>query len=63
MGTYFHSNYLYEQTKTSKVYGIPDSGLFLVDYYSTLAGAAVLQVRAKNLLKLINDNNQGFPIK
>jgi hypothetical protein len=55
MGTYFYSNYLYENTKTSKVYGIPDSGLFLVDFYSSLAGAAVLQIQAKNLFKLIND--------
>lgn len=54
MGTYFYSNYLYENTKTSNFYAIPDSGLFLVDYFSVLAGASVLQVRAKNLFKLIN---------
>ncbi len=63
MGTYFHSNYLYENAKSSKVYAIPDSGLFLVDYFSTLAGASVLQVMAKNLFKLVNEDNIGFPIK
>ena len=43
MGTYFYSNYLYEHTKTSKVLAIPDSGLFLVDYVTPLAGIPVIK--------------------
>jgi len=37
LATYFWSNYLVENTVTSKVYAFPDSGMFLTDYYSPLA--------------------------
>ena len=36
MATYFWSNYLYENTKTSKVLAMPDSGFFITDYYSPI---------------------------
>ena len=54
MGTYFYSNYLYENTKTSKVYAVPDSGLFLIDYYSDLVDAQILRMAAKPLVELVN---------
>lgn len=34
MATYQWSNYLMQNTKKAKVYGIPDSGFFITDYYS-----------------------------
>ena len=54
MGTYFYSTYLQEHTKTSKVLAIPDSGLFLVDYVSPLAGMAVIKAFGTPLIKMIN---------
>ena len=54
MGTYFYSNYLYENTKSAKVYGIPDSGLFLVDFFSPLAGMPILRKAAEPLIQLVN---------
>jgi hypothetical protein len=62
MGTFYYSNYLIDNTKTSKVYAIPDSGLFLVDYYSPLAGIKVLRSEAISLLNLVNDGFKYFPI-
>lgn len=34
MATYQWTNYLFQNTKKAKVYGIPDSGFFITDYYS-----------------------------
>jgi hypothetical protein len=45
MAVYQWSNYLYENTKTAKVYSIPDSGFFITNYYSPIAGAKVLSER------------------
>ncbi len=42
-------------TKTSKVYGIPDSGFFITDYYSEIAHEKLVRNRAMNLLNLINN--------
>ena len=38
MATYLYSNYLYENTKKAKVYAIPDSGLFIAEFYSPFVG-------------------------
>ena len=54
MGTYFYSNYLYENTKTSKVYAVPDSGVFLVDYFTPLVGAQAIRMASKPLMTLVN---------
>jgi len=62
-GTYFYSNYLLEHTKIAKVYAIPDSGLFLADYYTPLVGAQVIKSAAIPLMKLIHENSTGFPIR
>jgi O-palmitoleoyl-L-serine hydrolase len=43
IATYHWSNYLYEHAKTAKVYAIPDSGFFLVDYFSPLVGQKVIR--------------------
>ena len=43
MATYQWVQYLYEHTKTSKVYGMPDSGLFLTDYYSPIVQKQVIR--------------------
>lgn len=46
MATFQWVQYLKEHTKTSKVYGMPDSGLFLVDYYSPIVHEKVVRTRA-----------------
>jgi len=38
IATYLYSNHFLAKTITAKIYSIPDSGLFLTDYYSPLAG-------------------------
>ncbi len=38
IATYLYSNHFLAKTITAKVYAMPDSGLFLTDYYSPLAG-------------------------
>jgi hypothetical protein len=63
MGTYFYSNYLMEHTQKAKVYAIPDSGLFMVDYFSTLAMAQIMRMAASPLMQLINPDNKAFPIR
>lgn len=62
LGTYFYSNYLFERTKKAKMYAIPDSGLFLVDFYSPFAGAQTIRLVTSSLVKLLNPNSKGFPI-
>jgi len=53
MGTYFYNTYLYEHTKKAKVYAIPDSGLFITDYYSPIVGESVIRKIVEPLVKLI----------
>lgn len=62
MGTYFYANYLAEHTKKAKVYAIPDSGLFLVDYFTPLADMQVIRNAAKPLFSFVNDGSKYFPI-
>lgn len=51
-----------ENTQKAKVYAIPDSGLFMVDFFSTVAGAQIMRLAASPLMQLVNVNNSGFPI-
>lgn len=37
MATYEWTNYLMDHTKKAKVFGLPDSGFFITDYYSEIA--------------------------
>lgn len=53
MATYFYSNYLFDNTKKAKVYAIPDSGLFLAEFYSPFAGFQPIKVTAENLFDLL----------
>lgn len=55
IATFQWSNYLYEHAVTSKVYSIPDSGLFLMDYQSPIAHAKLFQVLATPTIDLIFD--------
>jgi len=61
LATYFYNSYLVEHAKTAKVYAIPDSGLFITDYYSPIARMSVIRIYAENLFKLINNEEIGFP--
>lgn len=46
MATFEWSNYLFENTKTSKVLSMPDSGFFITDYYSPIINAKILRIYA-----------------
>ena len=43
LATFFWSNYAFERTKTSKVYGIPDSGIFIAEYVSPIYNASAIR--------------------
>lgn len=47
-----------DHTKKAKVYGIPDSGFFITDYYSEIAQEKLIRNRAINLLNLINSKDE-----
>ncbi len=53
MATYFYSDLFYEKAITSKVFSIPDSGLFLTDYYSPIAKKKVIREDSKALLEIV----------
>jgi len=38
VATFLYSNYVFENTKKAKVYAIPDSGLFITEFYSPIVG-------------------------
>jgi hypothetical protein len=58
MATFEWGQFLYTQTKKAKVYLIPDSGLFLTDYYSPLREQKTLRVLATDLMKLVIQDGQ-----
>ena len=61
MATFQWVQYLKEHTKTSKVYGMPDSGLFLTDFYSPIVEKKVIRVETENLLKLVGKDEKELP--
>jgi len=38
VAAFLYANYLYENTNTAKVLAIPDSGLFVTEFFSPLVG-------------------------
>jgi hypothetical protein len=50
IATYLYSNHFLAKTVTAKIYSIPDSGLFLTDYYSPLAKEKIIRERAKAIV-------------
>lgn len=60
MGTFQWASYLQQNTKTSKVMAIPDSGLFITDFYSDIAGQKILRERISNLLKVVTVDDETF---
>lgn len=62
IATYLYSNHFQAKTVTAKVYSIPDSGLFLTDYYSPLVGEKVIRDKARALLDLVW-NDQQYPLE
>ncbi len=47
------SNYLVDNTRKAKVYAMPDSGLFLTDYFSPVVGTKMLRKYCTVLLDLV----------
>jgi hypothetical protein len=54
------SNYLYENAKSAKVYAFPDSGFFVTDFYSAIAGKKVLREKMEPILNMVM-NKEEFP--
>jgi hypothetical protein len=51
-----------ENTKTAKVYAIPDSGLFITEYFSPFAKMETLKAFSESLFKITLEEGNGFPI-
>lgn len=62
MGTFFYSNYLADNTKTARVLAIPDSGVFLVNFFSIIAGGPIMRYAAYSLMNFVNAERRAFPI-
>jgi hypothetical protein len=61
IATYLYADVFLAKTITAKVYAIPDSGLFLTDYYSPLTGKAAIREASKALLDIVW-SEQRFPL-
>ena len=61
MATYQWSNYLLDHTKKAKVLAIPDSGFFIIDFYSELVQKKPLREMAINLINLVGKNVEYLP--
>jgi hypothetical protein len=54
MASYQWSNYVLDNSKRAKVYSIPDSGLFITNFYSPIVDQKVVAEKILNLLKLVS---------
>ena len=54
IATFFWANYLFDNTKTSKVYMMPDSGVFITDYYTPITNRVPIRALASDVMKLSN---------
>jgi hypothetical protein len=61
MAVYQWSNYVLDNAKKAKVYSIPDSGLFITDYFSPIVGEKVVAEKILNLLKLVTTEAIDLP--
>ena len=61
MGAFQWVQYVHEHTQTSKVYGIPDSGIFLIDFYNPISKAKDMRIGEGNILKLFNNMDDLAP--
>ena len=52
IATYVWSNHLLANTKKAKVYAIPDSGLFLVDYVTPLYNISIIRENSKSIIDI-----------
>ena len=62
IATYLYSNHFLAKSNTAKIYSIPDSGLFLTDYYSPLAGMKIIREVSKALIDIAWGSQQ-YPIE
>lgn len=63
VATYYWVDYVQNRTNTSKVYGIPDSGMFMSDFNTPILGKQYFLNRFLNLQKLVGtpDDNDDIP--
>ena len=47
--------YVADNTKTAKVYGMPDSGIFLVNYYNPITKKQSARISSEVMLKILAD--------
>lgn len=62
IATYLYADYFYEKAITAQVYAVPDSGLFLTDYYSPIVQVKVIRYMSQALLNIVW-NDQKFPLE
>ena len=61
IAAYEWTQYLYEHTKTSKVYSLPDSGLAFMNYTSPLTKKENLRRELSNLLNFVGQDENELP--
>ena len=61
MATYQWSNFLLDNTKKARVLAIPDSGFFLIDFYSDIAKEKILRARSESLQNLVGQDLSELP--
>ena len=57
-----YSDLFYEKAITSKVFSIPDSGLFLTDYYSPIVNVKVIRYMSQALIDIVWENKT-YPLE
>lgn len=55
MATFLWSNYVYDNSKSKKVYAIPDSGIFISSFVNPYTGKNTLLDNAQPLVSLVNN--------
>lgn len=62
IATYLYSDYFYDKAITARVFSVPDSGLFLTDYYSPIVKVKVIRYMSQALLDIVW-GEQKFPLE
>jgi hypothetical protein len=62
IATYLYSDLFYDKALKAKVYAVPDSGLFLTDYYSPIVQTKVIRYLSQALIDIVW-GAQGYPLE
>ena len=53
IATYLYSDLFYDKALKAKVFAVPDSGLFLTDYYSPIVQTKVIRYLSHALIDIV----------